>query len=585
MKSFDFEKRTKGEKNYFTVQNIRNTLNGKILTLRKKKRKMKQDLTKKLNSLDELQYHINLNLLQTNNDFIRYFFIDIDNPHYTMKNLILLLLSKIDDEVKYGIYAVRTYFTNLVNEKFSKNKIINMNEQIHNNNNDGLGANNINQKNKNDEMLELFLTKDIIHLLFEIIKVSMNNYYEKRAQINIYECLWILINMSAIYSINEILKSNFYYYFLKNNNYLLFLQIIESMISPQEIVLNDLTLLSNIIKESSTIKVLLKKSSLPNILYNYLSQRQNDHNITVKIIKLLNALFIDDDDGINNFNMQVYINLYSIFSYSLKFLNDNDLECYCLDILEMLSNVDNTKVIECFDDLDLLKVLNNLILNKPIQENEQIINKVLNIFYNLISKKNERIYENITKTGKFTKFYNNLLIKYKEENTTINYKIEENILLSLNNIIYFNHEYNVKYIFTEGREIYNFFLSSMDSCFQKIAYLSIQSFVNIFQDLENNVNNKILCEIAVSVMNALNKDILKCYYIGVQTLYLLMKKSISQDFSNEFRCLFNKLGVENVISKIQLKFINDTSKTEIKEEDEILITKFIEEIQAFLRQT
>ena len=50
---------------------------------------------------------------------------------------------------------------------------------------------------------------------------AFNTFYknEKSDQMNIYECLYILINMSAIYSNNENQKLIFYSYFFIEDNY------------------------------------------------------------------------------------------------------------------------------------------------------------------------------------------------------------------------------------------------------------------------------------------------------------------------------------------------------------------------------
>ena len=91
-----------------SFENFRKAKIERNLTLRKQK---KDDLnfakiSPKFNFINEKQYLINLNHLNTNNDDIRNFFIDLDKPEFSMSNLKYLLNSKNDDEVKFGIYAL-----------------------------------------------------------------------------------------------------------------------------------------------------------------------------------------------------------------------------------------------------------------------------------------------------------------------------------------------------------------------------------------------------------------------------------------------------------------------------------------------
>jgi len=171
----------------------------KRLTLRKQNKKIIESLSirNKSNLMNEHKYQIHLNLLKTNNDSIRNFFIDLNRQEYTMNNLKYLLDSKNDDEVKFGLYATRIFFQNLVREIYYDNPSINHNHiHIHKNINHNnsknhiqlngiqnnvfeenkiplykIDKNKIAKSNSNyNKILELFLENDIIHLLFEIIK-------------------------------------------------------------------------------------------------------------------------------------------------------------------------------------------------------------------------------------------------------------------------------------------------------------------------------------------------------------------------------------------------------------------------------
>jgi hypothetical protein len=116
-----------------------------------------------------------------------------------------------------------------------------------------------------------------------------------------------------------------------------------------------------------------------------------------------------------------------------------------LDILSNLSSKDIPEIIECFTDTNLLASLNNIIASRPIDKNELTIKLILDIFYNIISKNDDKIKKELIETSMLITFYNNLLVKYKKEKICFNYKIEENIVLSLNNIIYMNSDNSIRY--------------------------------------------------------------------------------------------------------------------------------------------
>ena len=108
--------------NNITMEDFRNQNANKILSLRKEKhnKDIISNIKGRMNLLYEPHYSIHFNLLKTNNDDIRNFFINLKNPDNTMIKLKYLLTSKDDDEVKYGLYAVRKHFQILIRELFNK---------------------------------------------------------------------------------------------------------------------------------------------------------------------------------------------------------------------------------------------------------------------------------------------------------------------------------------------------------------------------------------------------------------------------------------------------------------------------------
>ena len=176
-------------KSFISFKNISNSNENKYLTLRKIKKNAENNLHAKitLNLLDEYHYRINLNSLSTNNDGIRNFSIDLNKPEITMNNLKALLNSKNDDEVKYGIYATRKFFQDLLRNIYKEDCGINHNQNYINYNinqaNYANGFENnynkeskiplykINNNNTNrlkyncPNILELFLTNNISYII------------------------------------------------------------------------------------------------------------------------------------------------------------------------------------------------------------------------------------------------------------------------------------------------------------------------------------------------------------------------------------------------------------------------------------
>ena len=122
---------------FITIQDFNQANENRYLSLRKQKKNNEifSDLKHKFNFLHDKHYSIHLNQLKTNNNDIRNFIIDLNQLQYSMNNLNYLLRSENDDEVKFGIYAVRIFFQerlremNLIEEK----KLENDNNQLNHN--------------------------------------------------------------------------------------------------------------------------------------------------------------------------------------------------------------------------------------------------------------------------------------------------------------------------------------------------------------------------------------------------------------------------------------------------------------------
>ena len=584
-------------KSFISYQDVRKGNNDRKLSLRKRKKKLKLGLNmrSKLNLLNEHNIRIHLNQLKTNNDNIRNFFIDLNRPEYTMNNLKYLLDSKNDDEVKFGIYAVRTFFQKILKEIKEDVPVPDQNQNhLHNNINNNnyfdehkiplskIDNNKIANSNYNyNNILKLFLDNNIISLLFEIIKrCQISN--QNRDQVNIFECLWILLNMNATPNEMENTQLKFYSYFTQQDNLMALISLIDSEKYPQEIININLSLLSNLFIGNESFKNNVIQSPLTSYLYNYI-QNQEDLNsdVIVKIFKLLFELYIDCDVELK---VDAYLILFQIFYLPLILFKDEEIIKCCLEMLVMLSGKDIPELIQCFNDRDLLSTLNNIIFSRPINdENELIINSILDIFYNIISKC-DKVESDIIKTEMMTKFYNNLLAKYNNEKATLFDKVEQNILLSLNNLIYFNHDNNVKYILGEGSEILNYFMKSSKSLYNKTRLLAIRSFVNILFELKIDINWEILLELTDSIIQTLINDYDDCFYPCIQCLYLIIGRSKKQGFSNDLKNFLLINGTSDLIEKVKTKLLNDSKDGKIKKYDEENFDNFIEKVNSFLSE-
>ena len=524
-----------------------------------------------------------------------------------MNNLKYLLDSKNDDEVKFGIYAVRTFFQKILRE-IKEDVHVPKQNQAHPHNN--INHNRINnhiiangmQINHFEEykipyskidkdkvaksnynftnILELFLDNNIVYLFFEIIKkCQINN--QLRDQMNIFECLWSLFNMNAVPTDIENSKLNFHSYFTQQDNLSALISLIDSKNYPQEIIFMNLNLLSSLFKENEQMKNMAIKSPLTSYLYSYLKSQENlNTDILLKIFKILFELYLDYTEELN---IDAYQILFKLFSLSLRIFKSEEIINCSLQMLRMLSEKDIPELIGCFSDTSLFNTLNNIIFSRPIENNEKMINIILDIFYNIISNCVQED-SDIIQTGIMTNFYNNLLIKYKKENITMYYKVEENILVSLNNLIYYNHDANVKYILGDGSEIMNFFIKSSKSMFAQAKYTGIKSFINILYNLKIDIKFETIIEMVNSIIQALINEFDNCYYLCSQCLYLIICRSKEQNFSNDLKNFLLRSGTSDLMEKIKTKLLNDSKHKKISKEEEENFDNFIESINNFLSE-
>ena len=144
------------------------------------------------------------------------------------------------------------------------------------------------------------------------------------------------------------------------------------------------------------------KTQLTFILFNYLqTDKLLNTEITKKIFIVLHELYYDYTLKLSN---DAYIILFKIFSLSLMNFKSQDMIKYCLDILEMLSKKNIPELIDGFTDYNLLKTLNSIIFEQPIEKNLIIINLILEIFYNLIIIDNDKIRKELIDPGYLLSF-------------------------------------------------------------------------------------------------------------------------------------------------------------------------------------
>ena len=569
-----------------SLEYIRNENAKKILTLRKEKKNKDTilNIRNKLNLLSESKYSIQFCQLKTNNDEIRNFFININNPEESIVKLKYLLNSSDDDELKYGLYSLRKYFqiiASQVNKKEDEN-----NGELCNNINRGITSIYKVSKNEKKEIseTEIFISNSIIDILFEIINKNLNKN-EIKNFINIYEALWILINMSGFPPFDKNRKFEFYKIFVQNEHFNIFLYLFKDKNIPQEIIYNVLILLGNIAVDDENIKNILINSSLTNILFNYLKTNKTiNSDILLKIYRVLYFLYNNCTN--NNLSIEAYKIIFRIFSLPLNKFKNKDMINYCLGILSILSTIENKEIENCFNDLSLMESFNDIIFNNNIKGNEISIILILDIFYNIVLKDNFELQKNIVNSGKLLIFFNNLLIKYKKEQITIDSNSEENILNSLNNLILYNHENTLKYILNEGKEILTFFMDRAKSPYSTTRKIGIKSLENILIEKSNLLNIEIIFDMVNIIFDTFKiEEFSNCYLNCIECILLIINKSKEMNFSNDLKNYYIKEGLINYLERIETNLLNKPSlyiKIYQKEYDIENCHNIIDEIKYFL---
>ena len=542
-----------------SLENIRNENFEKILHLRKEKRRKDiiANIRDKINLMCESRNEIYINHSKMNNDEVRNFYINMHEPEKSIIKLQNLLNSSDDNEIKAGLCALWTYYKNFLVEIYKNKGEKNKEKNAINNymNNEEIKVVRAYKNGRIISSTELFIKNDIISLLFEIINRSLNKSESKYIS-NIYECLYILINMSAIPPCQEDKKIEFFKLFVQGENLNVILCIFKDENIPQEILFNILILLGNITADANQIiKDLLINSSLTQILNNYLeTSKKINSEVFMRIYRVLYSLY----NNCFNLDLELYKSIFKIFSKPLYKFRINELIKYSLDILLMLSKIKEKEIANCFNDLNLFDALNNIIFKRGIKGNEITVTIILEIFCNIVEKGNKEFQKIIVNSGKMAIFYNNLLAKYKKEKISIDYFTEASIIITLNNLLIFNPENMVKYIMTEGKEILNYCLESAKSVFHDTRQFGINFLHNALIDNQNQINLEILYDIANIALDTLNiNKFTNCYILCIQSVYLLLLKSENMNCCQELKTHFIQKGLINCLDKIETMIIND----------------------------
>ena len=554
----------------FSIKTLRNNQANIKLSLRKEKRNkdMLLSLKEKINIIYEQHYSIRLHLLKTNNDEIRNFSIDIKNPEESMSKLKYLLSSKDDNEVKYGLYTIRKFFQDLVRELYKNNYPISFTitkEEI-----------------KTSSDYDIFIKNNIINILFEVLSNNINNN-EKSSHINIYEIIWIFINMANVSPQKESLKYEFLKTVLDQNNFNILINLINVNI-PQEIIYNILVFFINIIfeEENAFIEIFVK-SKLTQILMDYLkTNRKMNQEILIKIYKLLFILY----NKYNNLGIESYKIMFKIFSLPLYIFQNKEILEYSLKMLILLTQKKQPQIDFCFNNPNLFSALYRIALDNPIESNEIIINSILDIFTNLIETNNMELQKAIN-SGSLLSFYNDLLIKYKNERIIKQSEIEKNLIVSINNLLLFGQINVLKYIIGEGVEIMNFFMDTAKSIFRGMKLQGIKSLLNILMNDYNYniVDIKIIYDMVNITIHTFNLiEYNNCYSYCAKIIALIIDKSEKMNFNNELKNYLNYKGYINFMNKFENELLNNY-KYIILDDDNNTIDEYlniINEIKYFL---
>ena len=132
--------------------------------------------------------------------------------------------------------------------------------------------------------------------------------------------------------------------------------------------------------------------------------------------------------------------------------------------------------------------------------------------------------------------------------------------MSVNNLIYSNHESNINYIWGDGIEILKLITDSANSVHPKTRLLGIKSYVNILYKLEFSVNMPFLIDILDIIAKTLFNDYENCYNICIQCLYFIVDTCKKQNLNiNDLRNFFLKKGFKELLEKIKIKKMNELS--------------------------
>ena len=429
---------------------------------------------------------------------------------------------------------------------------------------------------------DVFIKNKIIDLLFEILNNNINKF-NKSCFINIYEILWIFINMTSIYPKEKNKRYEFFNILLNKNNLNVLINII-NINTPKEIIINAFILFANMALEENAIEILVN-STLTQVIFNYLKTNKNiSEEILTKIYKVLYILY----SAFNKLDTQANKIIFKIFSLPLyNYQNNKEILTYCLEILNLLSKNTEPEIENCFNNMNIFAAFNAIIFDFPIKDNEIRIDLILDIFTNLIEKRNPEIEKNLIYSGSCIKFYNNLLNKYKKENQLIDRKAEENIILAINNIILLDNSDNIKNIAGEGNEILNFFIESGKSIFKRMRFLGIKSFVNILIKKNINININIIFDM-INIVNytLMLEEFNNCYGICLKAAFIIMEKSINMKFQNDLKTYLNNKGFINYLQKIETNILNDSKTFKLVDDDVVNnvdeYLNIIEEIKYFL---
>ena len=550
----------------------------KILSLRKAKNQKEHTnsiLKNKLELLYEPKFTIKINELQTDNNDIRNFVIDL-NKENTMISLKYLLTSTNENEVKFGILALRKFYVDIARKLCNENNI-----QCNDNNNYSMKfpLSKINDKiYENIFYNDIFIENNIIQILLNIIEKNIDKDYT-----NIYECLWIFINMSIFPMKNSENKFEYNQIFIEKNNLNIFIKMIKSAQCPQEILYNIFILLSNVSLNDNIIKNKLINSNLTEELFNYLfTHPKINSDVLLKFYRLLSCIYINSE----NLDIKAYKTIFKIFTLPLNTISSNEMINYCLSVLVSLSKISNSEIQDLF--FKTLNKFSDLIFEREIKDNEATINDILDIFFNIIDAMTDNQQDNNFNIAFsiLPEFYKKLIQKYKTENVMMRCKVENNILGSVNNLLFMNKQNMINYLSNEGKEIMNFCIDSSNSISSITRKIAMRFFLNFLLDSEMLVDGSIIYSIINSILSTLKiNEFYNCYFYCVECILLIIHKSIKYKYQEDLKKYFNEKDLGTLLINYETYLMNNNFANINKEEDEENVFTIIHEINYFLNNT